>query len=639
MDIRFSNEVKKLIVTMSSITEKHELEQLNSMVLIAALSNNSTQFAESLPLSCMSSHEEIEEMLDDALDTWFSSGKIEFTDEQKKMFDILEGNGINADNMPTFSSELVNIFEYAKLIAEEEKRDEITIEDLVFSMLANQDTDIKTFFGEIQIDIDAFKEMYNFFDTDFSESSVLLPHSLDGFVTILNDKFKENPNCAILGRDEECKEIWKTMLKKTKRNVILVGEPGVGKSSIVYKLTCDIINGKCPKEFKNFYILSLDVNNLIAGTTLRGQAEERFRDLINFLKENKNVILFIDEIHMIIGAGTCSHEDKNDFSNALKPILAGDDAIVIGATTDEEYHQTFGMEGALRRRFRKLTVKEPKTTEVYSMLKDSIKQLEEFHGIKISKKMVDFIIFYSSCFNYETCNPDRTKDLIDLSMVTAKLDGKTRVDRTSVMKNFVGNFDKFHQMSKEQITATAYHEMGHYLVWRFSGRLTNKEIIAVSIIPADDYLGVNVFDSLDTFPLTDNQFFTDCIAEALAGRVAEKLFSSCPYNSGASSDLQKATKLAYDMVAKYGMRSNIGTNRIYLSNEQYQMQSEQTINSINAEIEKIIDNANKRAESFLKEHSNLLKQLVEIISQKGIMSKSELEAVVQNYLASQKVQS
>lgn len=638
MSIRFSEEVKSLINKMSIIAKKYELEQLNSMVLISAL-NSSSKFARTLELCSMSSHDEMENLLDEALSNWFSEGKVEYTVQQETMSKCLESNGMNLKKIVTFSCDLIDVFEYANLIAEEEKREEITIDDIVCSLLVNQEDDVKSYFHAIGANTDEFKELYIDFVKESCKNEIILPPSLDGIVTILNDKFKKNPNCAILGRDEECNEIWKTMMKKTKRNVILVGEPGVGKSSIVYKLTCDIINGNCPKEFKNYFVLSLDVNSLIAGTILRGQAEERFKDIIEFLSQHPNVILFIDEIHMIVGAGSCSSKDKNDFSNALKPILAGDDTILIGATTEQEYNQTFGGDGALKRRFRKLVVKEPKTTEVYAMLKDSIRQLEKFHGVKISKKIVDFIIFYSSCFNYETRNPDRSKDLIDLSMVTAKMDGKTRVDRTSVMKNFVGNFEKFHKMPEAQIKATAYHEMGHYLVWRFSGRLTDKEIIAVSIVPAEGYLGVNVFDTLDNFPITDNNFYIDCIAESLAGRVAENLFFNHSYNSGASSDLKKSTKIAYDMVARFGMRTNIGTNRIYLNNEHYQMQSEQTINSINNEIEKIINIANKRAEDILKKHSKLLEQLVEIISKRGIMSKTELEIVVQNYLAAQKVQS
>lgn len=99
-------------------------------------------------------------------------------------------------------------------------------------------------------------------------------------------------------------------MKKTKRNVILVGNPGVGKSSVVYKMACDIVNGNCPSIFKNFIILSLSVSNLISGTTYRGQAEQRYQDLISLIEKHDNIILFIDEIHMIVGAGACSNDES-----------------------------------------------------------------------------------------------------------------------------------------------------------------------------------------------------------------------------------------------------------------------------------------------------------------------------------------
>ena len=335
---------------------------------------------------------------------------------------------------------------------------------------------------------------------------------------------------------------------------------------------------------------------------------------------------------MIVGAGSSSSEkNEQDFSNALKPILAGDDAIIIGATTTEEYKKTFGMEGALRRRFRNITIKEPKTTEVYDMLKDSIKQLEEFHGVKISKRMVDLVIFYSSCFNYTTKNPDRTKDLIDLSMVTAKMDGKTRVDRESIMKNFDFNFKQFHNMTSNQISEVAYHEIGHFMIQHFSGRLTDQEVVAISIIPAADYLGVNVLDTTDCTPSTDKNFFIDEIACLLAGRISEKLFMNSQNNSGASGDLEKATKIAYNMVTKYGMTTKLGEHRIYINDRDYQMQTPEVTNMINAEIKNIIDRATERATNLLNEHKDLVKALAEELSQKGMLSKIELEEIIQKY--------
>ena len=146
----------------------------------------------------------------------------------------------------------------------------------------------------------------------------------------------------------------------------------------------DDCTGNCPKKFKDCKIISLDVNGIVAGTKYRGMAEERIQQLINFLERNPNVILFVDEIHLLLGAGACV-EGEVDLANALKPILARGDTRVIGATTVTEYKKYFSKDGALKRRFEEIYVKEPKTTEVYEMIKNQIKLLESAHGTKISK--------------------------------------------------------------------------------------------------------------------------------------------------------------------------------------------------------------------------------------------------------------
>lgn len=634
MSIKLSNEVKNIIATMLKTSKDFKLGGLNTLALLDALLTNQ-QFSSTLEVTSICTKNEIIETMEELLDSADFADEDESEEGEKELSqEILKEANVENYEKIHLSRELGIIFCYANLLVEEENRVEITIEDLVLSLLDNQSPDIIDFFKSLSTDLSVFKGIYT--DTVAEESlPFVIPKSLKGCVTILNDKLSSNPNCTILGRDNECKEIWKTMMKKTKRNVLLIGEPGVGKSSVVYKLTYDILNGICPEMFKDFQILSLNVNNLISGTMYRGQAEERYQDLIELLEYYDNLILFIDEIHMIVGAGSSSSgKDNTDFSNALKPLLAGDNAIVIGATTNEEYKEAFGNEGALRRRFRNIVIKEPKTTEVYDMLKDSIKQLEEFHGIKISKRMVDLIIFYSSCFNYTTRNPDRTKDLIDLSMVTAKMDGKTRVDRESIMKNFDFNFKQFHNMTSTQISEVAYHEIGHFMVQRFSGRLTDQEVVAISIIPAADYLGVNVLDTTDCTPSTDKNFFIDKIACLLAGRISEKIFTGSQNNSGASSDLEKATKIAYNMVTKYGMTTKLGEHRIYINDRDYQMQTPEITNMVNAEIKNIIEKATERATTILQTHAELVKTLAEELSKKGMLSQIELEKIIQE---SQKV--
>ena len=634
MSIKLSNEVKNIIATMLKTSKDFKLGGLNTLALLDALLTNQ-QFSSTLEVTSICTKNEIIETMEELLDSADFADEDESEEGEKELSqEILKEANVENYEKIHLSRELGIIFCYANLLVEEENRVEITIEDLVLSLLDNQSPDIIDFFKSLSTDLSVFKEIYT--DTVAEESlPFVIPKSLKGCVTILNDKLSSNPNCTILGRDNECKEIWKTMMKKTKRNVLLIGEPGVGKSSVVYKLTYDILNGICPEMFKNFLIISLNVNNLISGTMYRGQAEERYQDLIELLEYYDNLILFIDEIHMIVGAGSSSSgKDNTDFSNALKPLLAGDDSIVIGATTNEEYKEAFGNEGALRRRFRNIVIKEPKTTEVYDMLKDSIKQLEEFHGVKISKRMVDLIIFYSSCFNYTTRNPDRTKDLIDLSMVTAKMDGKTRVDRESIMKNFDFNFKQFHNMTSTQISEVAYHEIGHFMVQRFSGRLTDQEVVAISIIPTADYLGVNVLDTTDCTPSTDKNFFIDKIACLLAGRISEKIFTGSQNNSGASSDLEKATKIAYNMVTKYGMTTKLGEHRIYINDRDYQMQTPEITNMVNAEIKNIIEKATERATTILQTHAELVKTLAEELSKKGMLSQIELEKIIQE---SQKV--
>ena len=153
------------------------------------------------------------------------------------------------------------------------------------------------------------------------------------------------------------------------------------------------------------------------------------------MEQNPDCILFIDEIHTILGAGACRDGDL-DLANALKPILARGETRVIGATTSEEYEKYFSKDGALKRRFEKIIVKEPHSDEVYDMIKNQISRLEEFHNTVMPKELIDFTILNASCFNYETKNPDRTLDLIDKSMATAELANRHFVSREDILSNF-----------------------------------------------------------------------------------------------------------------------------------------------------------------------------------------------------------
>lgn len=451
-----------------------------------------------------------------------------------------------------------------------------------------------------------------------------IPHELSSFLTILNSKYsKDSEECDICGRDEETKKLIRVLMKKTKRNAVLVGEPGVGKTALVEKFTWMVVTGKCPEKFKNDVVLALDVNSIVAGTKYRGTAEERFKNLVSFLEENPNCILFIDEIHTMLGAGACE-KGEVDLANALKPLLARGDTRVIGATTEAEYVKYFSQDAALKRRFEKIMVEEPRSDEVYDMIKNQIRRLEEAHNTTISRELVDMVIFKASCFNYETKNPDRTLDLLDKTMVCAELDGRAEVVEQDILENFDVNQRRFNKMSIEGKMSVAYHEAGHYIVLKFSDELIDQKVLAVSIMPTEDYLGVNVLETdMDVTPSRSREYHVQLIAGMLAGRVAERMFTK-KLSAGASSDLKKATRLARDMVTRYGLVEDFSQNRVYMKDDQDNMLNEQTVTDITRHMNEILEEARKYAESLLKEKQNYLQELAKALFENGMLSDGEI---------------
>jgi len=320
------------------------------------------------------------------------------------------------------------------------------------AMFKHEPPVLKEFFKDIEIE---FLEAKKFFTSNTIWSLSLIPLELKSFMRCLNDDVDVSKPCEILMRDDEVNKIWNICHKMTKRNTVIIGEAGVGKSALIEKITYDIVAGTCPRKFKNFSVISLDVNSLIAGTSYRGDAEERIKGVIEFLEKHDNVILFIDEVHTILGAGSC-FEGEMDFANALKPILARGKTIVIGATTNDEYEAYFAQDAALSRRFETVIVEEPESSKVYTMIENKVKTLSDYHNVKISRKMIEYIIMISNCFNFEKKNPDKTLDLIDRSLVSAELKGKKRVDKNDVLSNYDIYFKRFACMSEKTKKETDY---------------------------------------------------------------------------------------------------------------------------------------------------------------------------------------
>ena len=332
------------------------------------------------------------------------------------------------------SAKLLKTFNFAIDLAKKSYNTNMVNQDFVFVALTETYTEEYLDLLISCLGVDA--EIPETVNDNVPKKDLIIPKKLSSFLYILNENFSPTETeCNILGREEETNQLIRILSKATKRNAILIGEPGVGKTAIVEKLAWQITTSNCPEKFKNLKIIVLEVNSILAGTQYRGSAEERFDELIKFLEQNQNCILFIDEIHTILGAGACRDGDL-DLANALKPLLARGETRVIGATTSEEYEKYFSKDGALKRRFEKIIVKEPHSDEVYDMIKNQISRLEEFHHTVMPKELIDFTILNASCFNYETKNPDRTLDLIDKSMATAELANRHFVSREDILSNF-----------------------------------------------------------------------------------------------------------------------------------------------------------------------------------------------------------
>ena len=223
----------------------------------------------------------------------------------------------------------------------------------------------------------------------------------------------------VIGRDEEIRSITRILSRKTKNNPVLIGEPGVGKTAIVEGLATRIIKGDVPNSLKNKTIWELDMAALIAGAKYRGEFEERLKNVLKEIKDSDGeIILFIDEIHMIVGAGA---EGAMDAGNMLKPMLARGEIHCIGATTLNEYRKYIEKDGALERRFQKVQVTEPTVMDTITILRGLKPKLEVFHGVTIKDKALIAASTLSDRYITSRFLPDKAIDLIDEACATIKV--------------------------------------------------------------------------------------------------------------------------------------------------------------------------------------------------------------------------
>ncbi|HYE59816.1 MAG TPA: ATP-dependent Clp protease ATP-binding subunit [Candidatus Kapabacteria bacterium] len=373
--------------------------------------------------------------------------------------------------LPQLNDHAKQSLEKAMLIAYERSHTYVGTEHLLYGLLDGTDADLKRLFATYNIDTDAIEDQLDtilqgttkFPDTEevtdllqhmehIAEEEEDAPHTpsaqaqkhshkkratkqpsaLDIFSVNLTSSEAQKRIDPVIGREKEIERVIHILCRRNKNNPVLVGEPGVGKTAIVEGLAKKIVAGDVPDILKRKKILSLDLALLIAGTIYRGEFEARLRQIIEEVTQDPNVILFIDEIHNIIGAG--SNQGTMDAANILKPALARGTLRCIGATTIDEYTKHIMTDPALERRLQSVTIDEPSAVDATAILQGVKTYYEQFHQVLIPDDVIDTAITLSQKYIHDNYLPDKAIDLIDEAAARVKTKAKLQPTESALMK-------------------------------------------------------------------------------------------------------------------------------------------------------------------------------------------------------------
>ena len=346
------------------------------------------------------------------------------------------GKGIKTTLTPEdFTPRTKRVMQTAVITSGQVGHNFVGTEHLLVALLSERDSYAVKFMEELSVSVssvlNALKSSLNEdAEKDFSATSAEKNKdskgknkNLEKFARDLTEAASKGEIDPVIGRENEIRRVIEILSRRTKNNPVLIGEPGVGKTAVAEGLALKIARGEVPELLKDKKVLSLNLTGMIAGTKYRGDFEERIKGVIDELSKNKNTILFIDELHTIVGAG--SAEGSADAANILKPTLAKGDFQVIGATTLNEYRKYIEKDSALERRFQPVKVGEPTKDEAKEILKGLRDKYEAHHKVKISDEAIDAAVELSVRYIADRYLPDKAIDLIDESASRLRLKEQT----------------------------------------------------------------------------------------------------------------------------------------------------------------------------------------------------------------------
>ena len=396
-----------------------------------------------------------------------------------------------------FTPRAKRIIEISFQIARTMRNSYVSVEHLLAALLKEDDSYAVKFINELGTDSQrVFDDLIsdlssNSYDSNPQSSSKKKGKSktptLDEFGKNLTELAKQGKIDPVIGREKEIERVIQILSRRNKNNPCLIGEPGVGKTAIAEGLALKIVNGEVPEMLANKTIYSLDLTSMVAGTKYRGDFEERIKKAMDEVKDNKDVILFIDEIHNIMGAGAA--EGAVDAANILKPSLARGEIQVIGATTISEYRKNIEKDAALERRFQPVTVGEPTEEETVEILKGLRDKYEAHHKVKITDDAINSAVKLSSRYINDRFLPDKAIDLIDEAASVVRLNAYTlpqnlkdmeeEIKRLNAEKQDAVNNQKFEEAAKIRDKANELNKLldDERSKWRNS---SNHDVKAVS---------------------------------------------------------------------------------------------------------------------------------------------------------------